>query len=84
MECKDINERDENGNRHGFWTLYWNDDSAMAKGNYIHGKKHGYWVRYYAAGSIMNKGNYFYGKQVGYWETYSRFDGFLLMKEFYI
>lgn len=42
-EVLNINQRDNNGKRHGYWEFYWLNGKLMKKGNYINGKRKGYW-----------------------------------------
>jgi antitoxin component YwqK of YwqJK toxin-antitoxin module len=80
-----MNERDDKGNRHRYWELYWNDEYLMFKGNFNNGVRVGYWERYWSNGNLWSKGNYNNGEPDGYWKWYSyNNNGSIIEKEFYL
>ena len=54
MKNKDIIPRNKDGQRHGYWEVYW-DGTLWYKGNFINGDYDGYWDRYYSSGKLMDK-----------------------------
>lgn len=52
---RDKNQRDENGNRQGYWEYNWCDGHTMANGIYNNGELQGYWEWHYSDGSIICK-----------------------------
>lgn len=71
VKNKNINQRDENGKRHGYWIEYWYNGLIMFMGTYNHDKPHGYCEQFWSNGRAMYKGNYHHGKPIGYWEHYN-------------
>ena len=72
MNSTDITPRNDKGERHGYWELYYSNGQLMYKGNYVDGKQHGYWEYYHSNGQLWAKGNYVNGNEHGYWEDYYR------------
>lgn len=62
-----INQRDENGIRHGPWEDYYNNGQLWLNGEYNHGKNQGLWELYYTDGETMGKGGYKNHKERGLW-----------------
>lgn len=60
-----INQKDANGNPHGFWIVYENG-IKVEEGEYIHGLKTGTWKAYYSNGNIKSIITYQNGKPDGY------------------
>ena len=69
QEC---NQRNENGDRHGYWESYHPNGQLRYSGNYINGKKDGYWEQYWSYGNLWYKGNFINGEQVGYWFKFDK------------
>jgi antitoxin component YwqK of YwqJK toxin-antitoxin module len=70
MKNKDITPRNENGNRHGYCEIYYDNGNLWYKGTYVDGKPHGYWEGYYDNGNLCYKGNHVAGNRHGYWEEW--------------
>ena len=70
-KTKDITPRNDKGERHGLWEVYWYNDKLNFKGNYIDGEKDGYWEGYHSDGTLRYKGNYVNGHRHGFCESYS-------------
>ena len=64
QEC---NNFDNNGQRHGYWEVYFLNGNLFYKGNYFHGKQHDYWEVYYDNGILYYKGNYDMDEEIGLW-----------------
>ena len=64
---KDKTPKNEKGEEHGYWEVYYFNGQLGYKGNYINGKEDGYWELYQRDGSLMFKGNYVNGKKIGFW-----------------
>ena len=50
-----MNQRNEQGQQHGYWEEYRYNGNLHYKGHYLNGKKHGYWERYYSNGQLRYK-----------------------------
>ena len=50
-----MNQRNNNGNRTGYWEVYHPNGQLIYKGHYDNGKLVGYWERYFYNGKLMNK-----------------------------
>jgi antitoxin component YwqK of YwqJK toxin-antitoxin module len=61
-----INQFDENGNKHGYWEVYFSNGDLYYKGNYVNGIKHGYCESYYDNGILHYTGFYDMGNKVDY------------------
>jgi len=78
-----INQRNDKGNREGYWEeSYYSNGNLCAKGFYKDGKPVGDWECYWSNGNLMFKGSYKDGKLDGYWEEYNS-DSTLKQTEFY-
>ena len=67
----DINQINEENNRHGYWEHYGVDGNLFFKGHYDNGVMIGYWECYHGNGNLLYKGNYDNnGNRIGYWEWY--------------
>ncbi|MDR9486733.1 energy transducer TonB [Salibacter sp.] len=65
-----VEGNNENGHRHGKWTLFNNKGNPRITGNYIHGKKHGKW-RYYGQNQELKAEWYFRNDTaISHWTTY--------------
>ena len=65
-----VEGNNENGLRHGKWTLYNNKGNPRVTGQYIHGKKHGKW-RYYGQNQELKAEWYFRNDTaISHWTTY--------------
>ena len=42
-----MNQRNENGERHGYWEVYYSNGQLWFKGHYNNGEEVGYWEDYY-------------------------------------
>ena len=47
-----------NGNRDGYWEVYYSNGNLWYKGWYKNGKREGYWEEYYPDGILWFKGFY--------------------------
>ena len=65
----ETNQRNKEGNRHGYWEYYENGN-LFFKGHYDNGIMIGYWEVYHGNGNPWYKGQYHNGKLHGYWEWY--------------
>ena len=63
---KDIINRDENGELHGYQEHYWDGGYLYSKYYYHHGTYHGPYERY-CDNILMDKGVYHHGILKGYW-----------------
>jgi len=63
---KNITPKNNKGQAHGFWEIYFPDGKLWNKGNFVNGEKHGYWEWYQSNGKISHNGNYDMGKEVAY------------------
>ncbi len=61
---------DEQGNRTGKWTLFYDDGKIMGTGSYLKNLKTGLWEYYYRDGNQEQKGEYRDDKPEGYWVWY--------------
>lgn len=59
--------RNDKGQRHGYWEMYYDKGGLSSKGYYENGLQVDYWVDYWQDGSIAWKGHYYKGVKVGYW-----------------
>lgn len=76
------NKLNDNGFRHGYWDVLWDNGKPWFSGHYINGKKQGYWKYHYINGDLLSNGNYLNDKRNGYWKTYSN-DGITVECQFY-
>ena len=65
-----INQYDPEGNKTGYWELYWDNGKLHSKGNYINGIEDGPWKTYHENGQLQRNGSYINGKRDGPWKTY--------------
>jgi uncharacterized protein len=72
-----------NGQRTGAWTLFYENGNVLAKGEYLNGKKHGNWLFSYQTGELEQKGKFLNDKPEGTWYWYYP-DGSLLREENYL
>ncbi len=73
-----------NGQRQGFWKLYYPDGSLKAQGNYKDNERNGEWEFFHPNGILEQKGSYDeQGRPVGLWKWYYS-DGKLLREENYL
>ena len=78
-----INQRNKDGQRHGLWECYHDNDQLLYKGTYENGKEHGLWEYYYFnGGQLYWKGTYVNGKEHGLWKYYNE-DGTIKKQIFY-
>lgn len=82
-EKKDIMPRDDQGNPHGYWEIYYDNAKLWHKGNYKHGNKHGYWECYHNNGPLSCKGNYIYDQEDGLW-VWGDYYGKIIQIQFYV
>jgi antitoxin component YwqK of YwqJK toxin-antitoxin module len=78
-----MNQKDDKGQKQGYWEYFSYGDILWSKGNYIDDLEEGYWEQYYPDGNPWYKGNFINGKENGYWE-YFNFLGNLVEKEFHL
>ena len=78
-----INKFNADGNRDGWWEIYYSNGQLNYKGNYINGKFDGWWESYHPNGQLCSKGNYIKGKEDGWWEEYN-VEGELNKNIFYV
>jgi antitoxin component YwqK of YwqJK toxin-antitoxin module len=65
------NRLDKNGNRHGFWIHYWDDESNIQrKGRYAHGKEIKTWKYYSLEGKLIKTEQYNRSQQIITIKTY--------------
>ena len=76
------NKYNKDGQRHGLWEKYWDNNQLMYKGVYVNGKKHGLWEHYHGNGQFYCKCTYVNGKEHGLWKHYNR-DGTIEKQVFY-
>lgn len=50
--------RNEQGQPHGYWEVYYTNTQLSYKGNYINGQECGVWVDYYFDGDLLQYGYY--------------------------
>ena len=62
-----INQKDENGKKHGLWKAYHDNGKLWYKGEYKNGKSHGLWELYHENGKPIGKGEYKNNKDRGLW-----------------
>lgn len=55
MKREDIRPRDENGDPHGYWEIYYINDELWYKGLFIHGERDRLFEYYAPNGEIRNK-----------------------------
>jgi antitoxin component YwqK of YwqJK toxin-antitoxin module len=60
--------KNEQGNRHGYWKIYWDNGQLSHKGSYINGTRFGCHEDYYYDGRLYYKGNYINDDRHGYYE----------------
>jgi len=63
---KNIEPRNDKGERHGYSEVYHLNGQLWYKGNYVNGNRHGYWEHYFTDGEVYYKGYYDMGKEVDY------------------
>ena len=61
----------QNGQLHGLYTRYWNNDSVSQIGNYQNGQLHGLLTDYRTDGSTFQTKNYQNGQLHGLWTKYN-------------
>lgn len=59
---------DSEGNKQGFWILYYKSGEKRAEGEYLDGKRIGEWLFYYDSGEIEQKGFYNAGEYNREWK----------------
>lgn len=59
--------RNEKGQAHGHWRVYYSNGQIAYKGSYVSGIKDGYWEYYYISGGVSSKGNYVNDAKVSLW-----------------
>ena len=59
MKNKDIIPINKDGQRHGYWEVYWSNGMLWYKGNYINGKREGYWEWYKSDGGNLKHKDYY-------------------------
>ena len=74
-----MNQRDENGNKHGPWEEYWFTGDIKWRGEYTNGAPHGLCIHYYDSGELDTRCNYKSGIMVVLFECYHK-DGRAWMK----
>ena len=52
-----MNQRNDNGERHGYWEDYHSNGQLGCKGHYDNGDHIGYWECYYSNGQLWYKGH---------------------------
>jgi len=57
---KNITPRNDKRKAHGYWELYFPNDSIMYKGFYNNGKKVGYEETYYYWNNVLTNKKYYY------------------------
>ena len=62
-----INQRDEQGNRHGPWVVHYENGQLSYKGEYKNGKRYGLWKYYLDNGQLWYKGEFRNSKRIGLW-----------------
>jgi uncharacterized protein len=65
-----INQYDIEGNKQGYWELYYSNGKLEYKGSYLNGLRDGYFEEYYSNGKIFLKGSYVNGNLNGLFEEY--------------
>jgi antitoxin component YwqK of YwqJK toxin-antitoxin module len=71
VDGKRINQYNIDGNKEGYWEIYWENGNLDYRGNYVAGKEDGIWESYFSNGEFYSKGFYVAGKKYGYWEFYN-------------
>ena len=51
----DINQRDSNGKKTGYWEENHDNGNLWSKGNFINGRLAGYWEEYNSNGNMKSK-----------------------------
>lgn len=82
-KSNNIKPRNEKGEPHGYWEVYFINNLLANKGVYINGSYHGPWEFYWENGILSAKGNFKYGKEIGYW-VYKSCDNIFFVKTYYI
>jgi antitoxin component YwqK of YwqJK toxin-antitoxin module len=62
---KQINQKDEQGLRHGVWENHYPDDTLSWRKNFCHGVSHGICESYFSDGTLWWREHYHYGKIKG-------------------
>jgi len=80
---ENVNQYDSEGDKHGIWEEYYDNDKLRYRYNYVHGKSHGLWVTYYIGGNLAWSTNYVLGERKGLRVEYYP-DGSIYKKEYFI
>jgi len=67
---KNIEPRNDKGQKHGYWEEYYFNGQLKYKGNYYDGKRHGYREEYYLCSQLNFKCKYVNDDRHGYFEKY--------------
>ena len=59
--------RNEKGQAHGLWEIYYSNGNLLYKGECINGKRHGPWEGYWKNVNLWFKGTYLKGEPIGLW-----------------
>lgn len=66
-----LGDFDNEGNRHGLWTFYFDNGFEERVQDYSHGKLNGMFLQFHnQTGKIILRGQYNKGKKVGVWTEY--------------
>ena len=74
-----MNQYNINGERHGYWEVYYNNGKLNYKVGYINNLCHGLCETYFENGQLNWKGEYMMGTEIGFWYNDSS-----IVKEFYL
>ena len=78
-----MNQRNENGQRHGPWESYWSNGLLDYKAIYVNGFRNGYCESYFFDGQLHYKGIFINARRIGFfWEYVSPDDN--IGKSFYL
>lgn len=70
-QIKTIGILDEEGNRQGLWTAYYEDGTKWSESYYVKGILDGHSLTFYPNGQIRFVGEYKMGEKTGTWKFYS-------------
>ena len=84
IDGKPINQYDKDGQRNGYWEIYYDKNHLMQKGNYINGVMEGDWTYFHSDGSIWYEEEFINGNTGSKTILYYYEDGELESKKLYV